>query len=210
MIANHIHDALNQVDRLRRFVLEKKNFQGYSGKARIAGGVAALMGSFAIYAFHLPDNPYLHFYVWCVVLASALVLNYGALFLWFLRDSEAKREVMNLLPAIDAVPALAVGAFITVALPLRGDFSLLVPLWMFLYGLVHIPYRLNLPKNIYLIGIFYIICGAVLLFFPQPFTNPWPMGIVFFIGELLGGVELMRARKFYPPLADVNGGRLGD
>ena len=195
MIANHIHDALDQVDRLRRFVLEKKNFQGYSGKARIAGGVVAILGSFAIYAYHLPDDPYRHFYAWCGVLAIALVLNYGALLLWFLRDSAAKREIMNLLPAFDAVPALAVGACVTVALPLRGDFSLLVPLWMFLYGLVHIPYRLNLPKHIYLVGLFYIACGAGLLFFPQPFTNPWPMGVVFCIGEVAGGVVLMKNRR---------------
>jgi hypothetical protein len=192
MIANHIHDALNQIENLRRFVLEKKTFKGYSGKVRMAGGVVALAGASLIQVMQQPANPLQHFWVWCGVLAVALALNYGALFLWFIRDPAAKHEIMNLIPAIDAVPALAVGAFITVALPLHGEYNLLVPLWMFLYGLVHIPYRLNLPKQIYFVGIFYIICGAVLLFFPWPFTNPWPMGVTFFVGEILGGWALMQ------------------
>ena len=196
MIANHIHDALNQIDQLRRFVLEKKSFKGYSGKARIAGGMVAILGAVAIYGLKLPnDKPMNHFIIWCVVLAVALLLNYGALFLWFLRDSNAEKEWKNLIPAVDAVPALAVGAFITIAFPLQNQFNILVPLWMFLYGLVHIPYRLNLPRNIYLVGLFYIVSGGILLFLQEPFTNPWPMGIVFGIGETLGGIALMKNRK---------------
>jgi hypothetical protein len=195
MIANHIHDALRQVDKLRCFVLEKKNFKGYSGKARIAGGVAALAGAAAVHFFNVPDDPYFHFFVWCGVLTVALLLNYGALFIWFFRESESKHEIMELIPAFDAVPALAAGAFVTAALPLRGEFSLLVPLWMFFYGLVHIPYRRNLPKSIYMVGIFYIISGAAVLFCNVPFTNPWPMGVVFFIGETAGGIALINNRK---------------
>jgi hypothetical protein len=190
MIANHIHDALNQVGKLRNLILEKKNFKGYSGKARIIGGFIALLGAVTIYAFKIPDEPLHHLMVWCGVLLVSLVVNYGGLAVWFFIDPEIKRNFSKLIPAIDAIPALAVGGFLTVALPYHNQFELLMPMWMCLYGLVHIPYRLNLPKSNYYVGIFYILCGGVLLFFPQPFTNPWPMGIVFCIGETAGGISL--------------------
>ncbi len=191
MIASHIHDALSQVGKLRNLILEKKNFKGYSGKARIVGGIFALLGAVVIETCNIPDNPLYHLLVWSCVLTLSLIVNYSGLFLWFILDPEVRRNVNKLTPAIDAIPALAVGGFLTIALPYHNQFQLLMPMWMFLYGLVHIPYRLNLPKGNYYVGIFYILCGAALLFFPQPFTNPWPMGIVFFIGEIAGGISLM-------------------
>jgi hypothetical protein len=195
MIANHVHDALKQVKKLRNLILDRKNFQGYSGKARISGGFFALSGAIAITLLKIPSDPYIHFCVWCCVLAISLTFNYGALFFWFIFDSEVRREINKLTPAVDAVPALAVGGFITIAFPYYNEYQFLMPMWMFLYGLVHIPYRSNLPKLNYYVGLFYILSGAVLLFFPQPFTNPWPMGIVFFVGESAGGFSLIKNRN---------------
>jgi len=37
MIANHIHDALRQVESMRAIALERARFRGYSGRARMAG-----------------------------------------------------------------------------------------------------------------------------------------------------------------------------
>ncbi len=194
MIANHVHDALRQVDRLRELVLDRRRFLGYSGKARVIGGVVALSGAAAIYAFRLPVDPWLHFFAWCGVLAVALILNYGGLFLWFAAGGGFRGELSRLAPALDAVPSLAVGAFATVALPLRGAFDLLPPIWMCLYGLTHVPYRLNLPRSNYYVGLFYISAGVLFLLWRQPFTNPWPMGVVFFVGEVAGGISLTRWR----------------
>ena len=48
-----------------------------------------------------------------------------------------------------------------------------------------------LPRAISLVGLFYVFCGAACLFAPAlAFTNPWPMGLVFGIGELAGGAIL--------------------
>ncbi|MFC1499154.1 hypothetical protein ACFLS1_11900, partial [Verrucomicrobiota bacterium] len=54
------------------------------------------------------------------------------------------------------------------------------------------------PVGIYIVGCGYIVCGIVCLLVPVTyiaptisFTNPWPMGIVFFFGETAGGTILM-------------------
>lgn len=195
MIANHVHDALAQVRKLQSLVLEKKNFDGYSGKCRMWGGIVALLGAVTLANAKIPETDIAHLIGWGVVLVISMMLNYGGLFLWFLYSPEARRSLDRLVPAIDAVPGLAVGAILSLALVMQEQFYLLPGMWMSLYGLVHIPYRTNLPGTNYLVGIYYIICGAVFLIFPQPFTNPWPMGFVFFAGEMAGGLIFHTERK---------------
>jgi hypothetical protein len=128
-----------------------------------------------------------------VVLAVGLIVNYAALGYWFLFNSEAGRNLFMLKPAIDAVPALAVGAMLSLALILTEQYNLLFGVWMCLYGLAQVAYRQSLPRGIYVVGLCYIMCGACCLLWPcVSFTNPWPMGVVFFLGEVAGGVVLIR------------------
>lgn len=188
MIANHIHDALKQVKKLQSLVLEKKNFEGYSGKCRLMGGCVAIIGGIIMANKNMPQSDTAFLIGWCIVLIISMLINYGGLFLWFLFSPEARRSLKRLLPAIDAIPALAVGAFASIALVIQQQYNLLPGVWMSLFGLVHIPYRNNLPGANYLLGVFYIICGAIFFIFPLPFTNPWPMGLVFFAGEMAGGL----------------------
>ncbi|HBC85618.1 MAG TPA: hypothetical protein DCZ94_01560 [Lentisphaeria bacterium] len=187
MIANHIHDALAQVRKMQELVLAKRNFRGYSGTARAIGGVIALCGATFIYLMQIPKTPESHLIVWGTVLCLSLAVNYGALIWWFLHDREAARDINKLLPAIDALPALAAGAILTFALISHQHYDLLFGVWMLLYGLVHVSYRMSLPGENYIVGLFYILCGTVCLFTFNDFYNPWPMGVVFFAGEIAGG-----------------------
>jgi hypothetical protein len=195
MIANHIHDALGQVRKMQELILAKRNFRGYSGTARAIGGIVAFAGSTFIYFLPVAHNPNSHLMVWGTVLCVSLVLNYGALFCWFLFDKKSEMNIQKLLPAIDALPALAVGAILTFALVMHHHYGLLFGVWMMLYGLVHITYRLSLPGENYIVGLFYIFCGTVCLFFFNDFYNPWPMGITFLVGEIVGGFIFRENRK---------------
>jgi hypothetical protein len=197
VIVNHIHDALTQVKKLQSLVLEKKNFEGYSGKSRIGGGIVALIGAIILGCVNIPETNTVHLIGWGIVLAVSMSLNYVSLITWFFFSPEARGSLDKLIPAVDALPALAVGAFLSLALIMHQQFYLLPGMWMSLYGLVHIPYRNNLPGANYLVGIFYIICGAVFLLFPLPFINPWPMGVVFFTGETAGGLIFQLDKKNY-------------
>ena len=190
MVANHIHDALSQVRKLREAVLEKRQFRGYSGPARMFSGGIALAGA-AVLAWLQPATAAGHLIGWGAVLVAALLLNYGALLYWFLRDPQVGRDPAMLQPAFDAIPPLAVGAAFTAACLLRGHYDLLFPVWMCMYGLAHIPYRNSLPHANYGVGLFYIAAGTACLFWSGAiFTNPWPMGLVFFAGEMAGGTIL--------------------
>jgi len=196
MLAHHIHDALAQVRRLQALILEKRLFRGYSGLARMAGGLAVLAGVLVMSAPGFPATPSAHLLGWGVVLVTGLVINYGALFYWFASILAARSSPREFRPAFDAVPPLAVGAVLSLALILHGEYDLLFGTWMCLYGLAHMPYRNSLPFANYLVGLFYLISGVVILVWPGvAFTNPYPMGLVFGAGELGGGLVLCRLNK---------------
>ena len=192
MIANHIHDALAQVRKLQEFILEKRLFRGYSGWARIGSGTVALLGAAIMASDLVPDNPYVHVDCWAGVVAVGLIMNYGCLVYWFLFNPEVRRNPVMVKPALDAMPALLVGGVLTLALMISGQFQLLFGVWMCLYGLAQVAYRQSLPYGIYLVGMGYVICGIYCLLSSSiHFLNPWPMGIVFFAGELAGGIVLL-------------------
>ncbi|MFC1452238.1 hypothetical protein ACFLSJ_02710 [Verrucomicrobiota bacterium] len=192
MIANHIHDALRQVRQLQEFILEKRLFKGYSGKARIICGTVALAGAAVLASDAVPNEPTAHLVGWGVVLFIGVVLNYACLLYWFLFNPEVRRNPVMLKPALDAIPGLGVGAVFTLVFVLGEQFDMLFGMWMCLYGLAQVAYRQSLPQAMYLVGVGYVLCGALcLLAGPVSFTNPWPMGIVFFAGELTSGAILM-------------------
>jgi len=191
MIANHIHDALAQVRKLQEFILEKRLFRGYSGKARIASGFVAMAGAMVLDSALVPSDPFLHLVGWGGVVAVGIAVNYGCLLYWWLFNPEVRGNPVMLKPALDAVPALAVGGVLTVAIGIVQAWDLLPGMWMCLYGLAQVAYRQSLPRGIYVVGIAYIVCGTTCLAWQFPFLNPWPMGVVFLSGELAGGAVLM-------------------
>lgn len=191
MIANHIHDALGQVRRLQALILEKRRFTGYSGTARVLGGSVALLGCAIMSFFRASLTAQL--IGWGSILVLALLLNYGALLLWFIQLPSRKRTSVSISPAIDAIPPLAMGAVISAALLLKDQPDLLFGSWMCLYGLAHTVYRTSLPKSIWFLGLYYLACGSFFLLWPgTSFMNPLPAGIIFAIGEWIGGIIFHR------------------
>lgn len=184
-----IHEALAQVRDLRRAIVDKQRFKGYSGRARIISGTLALLTAGLI--ARLPPSKYTVLYGWLGVLVLGLLLNYGALLYWFLADKNDGRNLAKLKPVGEAIPALFVGGVLTLALLRARVFWPLYGIWMTLYGLANLSARHILPHRIFYVGLFYIGCGAAYLMSPAPsFLNPWPMGIVFFSGEWVAGLVM--------------------
>ncbi len=191
MIASHIHDALAQVRQLRMLILEKRTFKGYSGTARLISGLVTLIATLVMMSRFYPASPRAHLTGWTVVMSLSLALNYGCLTRWYLRHP--RRDLLNLVPALDALPALGAGAAFSLALVLRGHFDLLFGTWMILYGLAQTPYRNTLPWTNYAVGVFYLVCGACCLLVPGiSILDPRPMGLVFILGECCGGILFYR------------------
>ncbi len=191
MIVKHIHHALEQVRELRYRVIERQQFKGYSGRARMASGVVALAGAGLLQSSWVPNTPRAAIAVWGSVCAIALLLNYGALLYWFVSNADVNRDVRKLRPTLEVFPPLIAGACLSLALLQRGDLDLLFGMWMTLFGVANLASRHVLPQPIAAVGLFYLVSGITCLFCPGiRFTNPWPMGIVFFVGEVVGGLIL--------------------
>ncbi|MCE9614700.1 MAG: hypothetical protein K8T26_10520 [Lentisphaerae bacterium] len=200
MLANHIHDALAQVRTLQAFVLERNQFKGYSGKARVISGLLALAGAAILNLPAVPATPAAHLTGWLIVLALGVLINYGALLYWFLFAPDVRRNPLMLKPALDAVPPLAIGGVLSLALVLHGEYDLLFGTWLTLYGLAQVAYRRSLPGGIYRLGFLYLGCGTYFLLTPGiAFTEPWPMAFAFCAGEFASGLVLIDDQRRSTP-----------
>ena len=196
MIASHVHDALSQVDNLQKLIAEKRRFKGYSWIPRLINAflVLACAWILSIDGVAVSDEEYL--VGWGILLALALILNYGFVAFWFLFDVEVKKDFNKVLPVFTAVPALLVGAILSISVIINRDYQYLYGIWMCMFGITHLSYRFSLPKVSYAVGIFYILCGTFfLLIEPVEFSNPWPMGIVFCVGEIFGSYAFYQIRR---------------
>jgi hypothetical protein len=186
-----LHDALTQVRQMRDALQERRQFRGYSGRARLFGGGLALACAMVLGTHAAP--PKAHFRAWLIVLALSLAANYGALLLWFFSREGAGRDHSAVRPAYDALAPLALGGLLTLTLARAGAYDLLFGTWMCCYGLAHLPYRQTLPRLNFLVGLGYLAAGAACLLAPGAgLLNPWPMGVIFFVGETCGGFALIQ------------------
>lgn len=191
MLISHIHQALAQVHELQQKILERQRFKGYSGRARAISGTLALIAAVVMASPYFPKTLFAHAVGWGTVFVLAILLNFGSLIYWFLFDPQVKRDFRRLRPTLDVLPPLVVAGVLTWTMMQHGQHQYLVGIWMCLFGLANFASRHVLPKKICQVGLFYILSGTVCLLVPGiSFLNPWPMGIVFFIGEWAGGIIL--------------------
>jgi hypothetical protein len=191
MIANHIHHALAQVQELQQKILEKQRFKGYSGRARAISGTLAFGMAGLMSSSYFPQDPTAHLAGWAALFVVAMVINFGAITYWFLFDPQCKRDFRRLRPVADVIPPLFVGGVLTAAMIQHGLYQYLFSIWMCTFGLANLATRHVLPKAIWTLGLFYVACGTICLFWNRlTFLNPWPMAIVFFLGEWAGGIIL--------------------
>lgn len=191
MIARHIHHALAQVQELQERILSRQRFRGYSGRARMTGGTAALLGALIMSLDSYPSGTISHIIGWGSVFALAVLINGCALSYWFLYDPEIQRETRKLSPVLEIIPPLLVGGVLTLALILHHEYDYLFGMWMCLFGLANIATRHVVPRPIGWIGVYYVAAGTVCLLTPAvTFENPWPMGLIFGLGEWIAGLVL--------------------
>ena len=192
MTSGSVDEALDQVRRMQTLVGDRLRFRGFSARARVIGGLVALEGGLALGLVHRPDSPFVHLVGWALVLFVAVGLNYGALLLWLL-DRDRVRRRADWIPALESLPPLAVGAAFSLAFVRAGMFDYLPATWMLCYGLANMAFRRNLPVGVYLVGLFYLGAGLACLLIPgTSFTDPRPVGLVFGIGEIVGGYALLQ------------------
>lgn len=205
MRVHQIHEALGAVQQMRRMVLEKQNFRGFSGPARLASGLLACATAALLAWPGFPDSNWSRVIAWGSLFGIALSLNVGAIAFWFTHDRMINRDVRRLKPVVDILPALAVGALLTFVFLWNRDFHYLFGMWMCMFGLANLAGRQVMPRMIVGVGLFYVAAGVLCLLSPGlSFENPWPMGLVFCVGEITGGVILHVDQRRYASLAQYS------
>jgi hypothetical protein len=189
--ARQIEEALESVRLVQSAVLDRQMFRGYSARARALSGVFALSAAAVMAGAGFPHTREAMLSGWAAVFVVAVLVNAVAVTDWFLHDAAVARDVRRLRPILDVVPPLTMGGVFTAALLLRGQHDALCGMWMCFFGLANLASRHVLPRAMGIVGLFYLAAGCALLLVPDTaFLNPWPMGIVFFAGELAGGAVL--------------------
>lgn len=191
-----VRDAMSRIRTLQTLILDKQMFRGFSGVARLVAGVGVIFAVLLLEWGGVPRTAEAHLAVWGGVLAFALILNFAGLIRALGRDADFRRNPVRILPALDIVPPLAVGAAISLALIFRGNHDLLFGVWMSMFGLSHFACRRALPPANCAVGGFYLLCGALCLMGPGIFfLNPWPMALAFGPGEIAGGLVFLSIRN---------------
>lgn len=187
-------EALADVRALKKKVFDAQLFYGYSGRARIAGGCIALLGAALLSQSWIPATPAAHVVGWGTICALSAIVNFIPLTIWW---KQSQTSLSHLRPVLDLVAPFLVGGLLTYALLSQSAHDLLFPMWMWLFGLMNISSRHALPKSMVYLGWYYVTAGTICaLFLPHTsFLNPLPMGIVFFIGEVLGGIAFIKLRE---------------
>lgn len=182
----NIHETIGAVADLRRRVLDRQRFRGYSGVARAAGGTLALLVACVAHWGDVGANDRALFVAWGVVFIGAVVLNYGAVLWWWLTGRGGA-----LAPALEPLPVLLVGGLLSVAVTMASSAWLLPCVWISVFGLTQFTAKYALPRAIRLVGCYYITAGVVVLGLGEwAWREPLLLGGVFFLGEWAGGLIL--------------------
>lgn len=202
----NVHEALELVQSLRGQLLARQwATRGFAGPTRILSGCLALLMAATMASPWFPQTVSAHFTGWTFLLIAALAMNVFSLAYFFLHEPAVGRDWHRLRPILDVAPPLLVGAGLTLAFWLRQETTPLFGLWMCMVGLGNFAVRQTLPSALSLVGLFYIVAGLLCLALPSvQFTNPWPMAIVFFAGEVAGGSILIRDRRRFLALPTEN------
>lgn len=198
-----IERAMLDIAEVRDRLAMTQRFRGISGVAAIAsGGFAIAAGVLQALLVPMPHGAYdsrVYASIWLVCGTAAMILNYGSIAHWFVSDASARDRWQTRTVGLAILPALTLGAAITLALLNRGAFSYLPGVWYGCYGVGLFASRMMLPRDVLPIAAFFLAAGIALLFSPAAIALAWwvlPIG--FGIGQIAIGVLVARDRREHP------------
>jgi hypothetical protein len=132
--------------------------------------------------------------IWFACLAAALLLNYGAMAVWYVQNAARQERVRTRSAGLTLLPAIALGAVLSLALILHGIVWMLPGVWYASYAVGLFASRAMVPKGAIPLAGAFGIAGLVLLL--TPITSLplswWVMPIGFGLGQMFIGWLLLR------------------
>jgi hypothetical protein len=186
-----LSQALAQVSEIREHLARTEVFRGYRSLTVGFSGVVGILAA-VIQAAWLPrpaENVGGYLMLWGAA-AAVNVVVVGAEMWYRARMARTALARQTTLFAIEQfLPCLAAGALVTIVIATRAiDSSWMLPgLWAVIFSLgVFASCRL-LPRPVFLVGLWYLACGVLALYWGQGAgaLSPWSMAIAFGGGQLL-------------------------
>ncbi len=192
--------ALSDLEEVRDRLSHVQRFEGYSGPAAAASGVGALVAGYVqLRVVPLPRTPEaLHAYVliWTGCLAVALLLNYGAVAIWLLKNRGPAAQSRFRSAARSIAPSVALGGALSLALIDHRAYALLPGAWFALYATGLFASRGVIPKSTLVVT--FAFAALALLFLNTPLSTLalawWVMPIGFGAGQLAIGYLVWKER----------------
>jgi hypothetical protein len=194
------HQAAADLAEVRLRLAAIQRFPGFSGVAAAASGVIGLLAGAlqGMVAPHPDTDAELHAYlaIWLGTLAVALLLNYGAVGIWLIRNHGRHAVQQSRLAAIAILPSIVFGGSLTLALAAANVWQLIPGVWYGAYAVGLFATRSLVPQSILTVaGAFGVASIALLLPFSSIALAWWILPLGFGIGQIVIGVCLARERS---------------
>jgi hypothetical protein len=189
--------ALADLEEVRTRLAAVQRFRGLSGGAAFASGLAAI-GAGLLQLATVPhpvthDEQGRYVAIWIACLACSLIVNYGAILVWFARHWSVRSRVQLRTVGMTILPSIVAGGLFTLAFVLRDELGLLPGMWCLCYALGLIASRAMAPPGIGWIAALFAASGSALLFAPASNAlSWWVMPATFGAGQLLTGILVAR------------------
>ena len=196
-----IERALSDLAEVRERLARGERFEGYSGPAAAASGIVAFVAG-AVQAVRVPHPATLgavsaYLAIWMTCLATALLLNYGAVVLWLLKNHQPSAQSQFRTAALSIAPSVLLGGALTAALWSHGLYSLLPGTWFAFYAVGLFASRGAIPKSALPVMVGFGMLAVAFLATPLELValRWWLMPLGFGAGQLAIGYLLARERS---------------
>ena len=196
-----LHRALIDISMIREQLARGSEFRGYGPITVGATGLLALLTA-ATQCHWLADpasQPMRYLQLWGVTAAvSFALIVFEAVFR--ARRAHGGMALTMLQSALEQfLPAIVAGALLTIIVPSVAPASvwMLPGLWQIVYSFGVFASSRLLPRAIFAVGVWYLICGLSCLALVGSHGSfcPWSMGIPFGVGQLLVAAILRRSSE---------------
>jgi hypothetical protein len=184
-----VERALADLTEVRDRLASVQRFRGYSSRVAAASGAIAIVGGLVQLAL-IPHPATLtdvrtYVAIWLSCVAVALALYYGNIVAWRARNRGHQASYQLRTASMSILPAIGLGAVLSLAVYLQGVPAMLPGIWYACYGLGLFASRTMVPKGVLHVAAMFGLAGAALLLMPNlwPALTWWVMPLGFGVGQ---------------------------
>jgi hypothetical protein len=187
MTAMDVSQALEHLDEIRHHLGRSEIYRGYRSKTIAMTGITGILAGAGLAGLWPQADSLERVGFWVAVATINLaVVAWEVLGDYGDHKTEHQRKISRRTVG-QFLPALALGAVLTLGMAGRGEgLDLLPGLWAGLFALGIFSSRPYLPRGVGWVGAYYLIVASILLCFDtDALAWPWAMGGSFGVGQSL-------------------------